>query len=414
MATVFYPDIIGEYIVTPERYETDGVQYVGYFEPATIAPGQVANLYLFVQNTMDVPLEVALALTMPRVGGGLFSSGKEVLRVEDPVVQFQMTEVEAGLLTLPVTTLSAVQPGEHALTLEFKTTSKNRGNRVRPAQSQSKLGSKSLIDNPVGLNLVGSLGATFTETSVKKATFPLKVVGKPQSSERAPKLKHTYQTLWTHDAIGMFNQAIHELNLRQVKLHQELSLEALYATLYAESVSRFADAGLPLRIGEAITLAKILTYSSQYFLGSPERRNGLLAPMWERALEANADTTDALQVVRTAGYYHLLKISIAISFNLIAQAVGRHLWPITERQAVTTHIADSIETGQTLDPDFLYLPLLLAGTYISSKVTLEGENPGHSLALMKKAYESRADLFLDDEMAPASQAYNTILQKVGQ
>ena len=81
-------------------------------------------------------------------------------------------------------------------------------------------------------------------------------------------------------------------------------------------------------------------------------------PIWERALEAEVDTTDGLQVIRTAGYHHLLKLSIAISFGILAKAVGRHYWPLLERQAVTSYIADSIEDGQEIDEDFLYLPLL--------------------------------------------------------
>jgi hypothetical protein len=407
---VSYPDIIGEYIITPERFETEGVQYVGYFEPAKIVPRQVNNLYLFMQNTLDVPIVVNFQATMPRVGSGLFTSGKPVLRVDKPVLQLQLTEAEAGLLTLPVTTTEDVQTGEYMLTLELKVTAKGRGKRVRPAQGRSKLG-KSPIDNTVGLNLASTLGVTFVEKPVKKATFPLAIAGQPQPSERAPKLQHNYQTIWTKDEIDLFNQAIHEINLRQVKLNNELTVEALYATLYGESTSRFADAGLPLRIGEAVILAKILTYSCQFFLNNPDRRNGLLVPIWERALDANADTTDALQVMRTVGYYHLLKLSLAMSFGLVARTVGRQLWSLEERQAVTTHIADSIETGQTLDVEFLYLPLLMAGTLISNKFTLEGEDPGHSLALMKKAHEARPGLFVEDDMAQASKVYSHILKK---
>lgn len=411
---VSFPDVIGEYIITPERFETGGVQYAGYFGPAQIAPQQVTNLYLFLQNVLNVPIEVNIQAAMPRIGSGLFRSGKTMLRVDKPILQLQLTEAEAGMLTLPVTTTEEVETGEYLLTLELKVTPKGRGKRVRPAQAKSKLGSKGPIDNTVGLNLTSTLGVTFVEQPVKKATFPLKIAGQPQPPERAPKLKHNYQTIWTQDQMDLFNQAIHELNLRQVKLNSELTVEALYATLYGESTSRFADVGLPLRIGEAITLAKILTYSCQFFLGNPDRRNGLLVPIWERAFEANADTTDALQVIRTAGYYHLLKLSLAISFGLVARAIGRQVWSLEERQAVAAHIADSIETGQTLDLEFLYLPLLMAGTHISSKFTLEGEDPRHSLALMKKAYEARTDLFLDDDMAQANKVYNHILQKAVQ
>jgi hypothetical protein len=413
-STVSFPDIIGEFIVTPERFETGGVQYVGYFEPAKIAPEQMAHLYLFIQNTLNVPITVNIQVTMPRVGSGIFRSGKPVLKVGKPVIALQLTEAEAGLLTLPVTTAEETQTGEYLLTLEPKVSSKGPGQRVRPPQGKSKLGGKSPIDNIVGLNLAGTLGVTFVEQSVKKATFPLEIAGKPQPAERAPKLGHKYQTIWTKDQMELFNQAIHELNLRQVKLQGELTGEALYATLYGESVARFQDAGLALRIGEAIILAKILTYTCQYFLGNPDRRNGLLVPIWERAFEADIDTSDALRLMRTAGYYHLLKLSIAMSFGLIARGIGRQLWALDERQAVTSHIADSIETGETLDLEFLYLPLLMAGTHISNKLVLEGEDPRHTLALMKKAYEARVDLFLDDDMAQASKAYYHILSKAAQ
>jgi hypothetical protein len=237
------------------------------------------------------------------------------------------------------------------------------------------------------------------------------VAGQPAPPERAPRLKYKYQTIWVQDQLELFNRAIHELNLREVKLKKELTIEALYTTLYAESTTRFADAGLPLRIGEAITLVKILTYGCQYFLSSSERRNGLLVPIWERALEAEVDTTDVLQVIRTVGYYHLLKLSIAISFGVVAKAIGKQAWPLVERQAVTNHIADSIEAGQGLDEEFLYLPLLMAGTHIAHKLKMDGENTRHSLALMKKAYEARPNLFSDDDMIQANKIFSHILKK---
>ncbi|MBI1880492.1 MAG: hypothetical protein HYR94_20125 [Chloroflexi bacterium] len=406
---VFYPDIIGEYIDNPERFETGGMQYTGYFEPSKIAPEQVANLFLFLQNTLNVPLIVNFRAGIPQTTG-LFSGGKPMLKVIEPIFQLKLASAEAGLLTLPVTTTQHVKEGEQTLILELKVNSEGRGQTIRPAQSRSKL-SQGLIDSPVGLNLVSTLGSVYNAKSVKKATFSVKVRGEPDPPERAPRLKHTYQTIWVEDNAQFFNQAIQEINLRQVKLQNELILEGLYTTLYAESVSRFADSGLPLRIGEAITLAKILTYSCQYFLSNPDRYNGLLVPMWERAFEEGLDTTNALDVIRSAGYTHLLKLALAISFGLIAEAVGRQFWPLQERQAVISFVAANIESGQELDPEFLYLPLLMAGTHIAHKIRLEGEDVQHSLALMKKARAARKGLFLDEDMAQASQIFNQIMKK---
>ncbi len=50
---VSYPDIISEYTDSSDRFETGGLQYAGYFEPAKVAPEQVANLFLFLQNTLN-------------------------------------------------------------------------------------------------------------------------------------------------------------------------------------------------------------------------------------------------------------------------------------------------------------------------------------------------------------------------
>ena len=102
---------------------------------------------------------------------------------------------------------------------------------------------------------------------------------------------------------------------------------------------------------------------------------------------------------------------MAISFGVINQAFGRQFWSLEERQAVATHIADSIETAQEMDIEFLYLPLLMAGTQISRKLKLKGENVDHTLALITKARKARTDLFADKDLAQADKVYNHILKK---
>lgn len=403
-----YPDVIGEYIDAPERFATGGLQYAGYFDPKTIAPEQVTNLYLFLQNTYNVPLEAHLNIKVPQ-SGGFLQSKKPLLQVEQPQLELNLAGAEVGLLTIPVTTTGHTESGTHPLTIEVKASTQGKGQRIRPAKSKSRL-DNTFIDSPIGLNLVASLGATYAEKSTKKAEFPLQVAGQPNPPERAPKMQHSYQPVWSKDSHQFFNKAVQELNLREIKLRNELNVEALYVTLYAESTRRFADAGLPLRIGEAIILAKILTYSAQYFLSSANRRNGLLVPIWEHAFEMEVDTTDSLEVIRSVGYYHLLKLSLAISFGIIAKVFKRHFWSREERVAVTTHVAESIDMGQPLDIEFLYLPLLMAGTQIAGKVKLQGEDPNHTLALIKKARQARANLFIDDDMATADRVYNRILQ----
>ena len=116
---VLLPDVIGEYIGEPVRYQTGGIQYAGYFEPVEIAPEQVAHLFLFLQNTFNAPVAVGLKLNIPQTGG-LFRGGRPMLMVQEPLIQLKLASAEAGLLTLPVTTTEHIQEGEHLLTLEVK------------------------------------------------------------------------------------------------------------------------------------------------------------------------------------------------------------------------------------------------------------------------------------------------------
>ncbi len=406
---ISYPDIIGDYLKSTQRFETGGLQYAGYFEPDTLVPGQVTHLYLFLQNTLNVPITVNFQIEVPK-SGGFFSSKKLLLHVEKTAIAIDMAQAEAGLFTLPITTTDHTSEADHPLTIATKVTPKGRGKRIRPSKAVSQLDDK-LIDSPTGLNLVASLGATYTEKSVKKAQFMLKVAGKPDPLQRAPRLQSSYESLWQEENLALFNQAIQELNSRQVKLKDELTVEKLFVNLYGESVGRFADAGLPLRIGEAIVLAKMLTYSCHYFLASPKRSNGLLVPIFEQALAEKADTTDVLHVIRTVGYHHVVRLAAAISFGVIAKSLGRQYWSLEERQAVAEHIADCLESGQNLDVEFLYLPLLMGGTQIATKVQLQGESLVDTVALMKTARDERKRLFIDQDMEKADKIYSRILSK---
>jgi hypothetical protein len=405
---VSFPDVIGDYIEAPQRFNTGGLQYAGYFEPDSIAPEQVANLYLFLQNTLNVPLKVGISVVVPQ-SGGFLKAKHPMLAVDSPEIEVSLAAAEVGLLTLPVTTTEYTESGQQALVIEPKVSTDGRGERVRPNKSKSQLDT-SLIDSPVGLNLVGSVGATYVENAVKKGSFELKVRGQPSPPDRALKMQHNYETIWERKEAEFLNKAVREINLREVKLNNELTVEAIYANLYGESTERFADVGVPLRIGEAIVMAKALTYSSQYFLSDPVRRNGLLVPIWAEALAGDIDTTNSLEVIRKVGFHHLLRLAVATSFGLIAQAFQRQYWSRQERLAVANHIANHVEVGQSLDSDFLYLPLLMAGTQICSKVKLSGEDVSHTLALIKKARKARVGLFADQEMEQADKIFNHILK----
>jgi hypothetical protein len=164
-----------------------------------------------------------------------------------------------------------------------------------------------------------------------------------------------------------------------------------------------------LRIGEAVALGKILTYTVHHFLANSDMQDGLLVPMWELANEFELPTSDPLWVVRHVGFQHLLRLSVALSFGLVRQALGRHPWSVEERRAVTSLIAETVEATQPLQVEFLYIPLLMAAAYISRQITLDGEDSEHSLRLLQKAKAARADVFADPDLEEANLIFDRLM-----
>ena len=117
---------------------------------------------------------------------------------------------------------------------------------------------------------------------------------------------------------------------------------------------------------------------------------------------------------RNVGFHHLLRLSVALSFGLVRQALGSHPWNVEERRAVISLVGDSVESRQTLPPEFLYIPLLMAGAYISQQVILDGEEGEDSRRLLEKAKAARADVFADPDLAEANLIFDRLMDAAPQ
>jgi hypothetical protein len=179
--------------------------------------------------------------------------------------------------------------------------------------------------------------------------------------------------------------------------------------LFVEGQRRFAEASIPLHVGEAIALGKILTYTTRYFMANSDLQDGLLVPIWELASRYDLPTGDPLWVLPNVGFRHLLRLSVALSFGLVGQVLGRQPWNLEERRGVISLVADTVEEAQPLFPEFLYIPLLMAAAYIARQIPLEGEDVGHSLRLLQKAKAARANVFADPDLAEAGQLFDQIM-----
>jgi hypothetical protein len=405
-----YPDIISEYMDASERYETNGVQIFPYLEPAEIPVGGMCNLALFLQSAVDVLVQVTLKPELPQTSR---FRGTPMLAIGQPELSVTLEPGQVGILFVPVRTTPQAKEGRHQVHLHVSATAQEEATRIRSPESAGRFRSQ-LIDDVVGLDLARIVGVPYKTIPTDKISLPLRVRGKVESIDQGQNLATRFQVLWSREDGDRQIDALQEVSQRRANIIDRLQIEPLYVALFVEGQRRFADAGLPLRIGEAVALGKILTYTVQHFLTSGDLQDGLLVPMWELANEYDLPTSDPLWVVRNVGFHHLLRLSVAVSFGLVRQALGRHPWTVEERRAVISLVADSVESRQTLPPEFLYIPLLMAGALISQQVIMDGEEGEDSRRLLEKAKAARADVFDDPDLAEANLIFDRLMDAASQ
>jgi len=400
-----YPDILNEYIDATVRYEVDGLQFVTYIEPKAVTPGDGATLFFYLQNTLDTPLDIEIKVRPPTVGR---LRPQPVLQFAKDIYTHRLPETEVGIMGIPFA-IATVSPGEHTIELEIKVAHPKDAQKVRVSATENPLAALP-INNHIGLGLASVVGIPYTTRNGKKIKLSFSIVNAPAAEVPENSLQENYSKLWDRDIGYLQQQAQQEINKnRAIILNDLKNVEALFVALYAESQQRFADSGLPLRVGEAIAVGKLLTYTCHLFLTTGTLQDGLLVPIWERALFNQYSTEDILQTFRDIGYRHIMRLAAAISMGMIERNVGSLPWSRQEQDGVQEYIVDALEDGLPLEEDFLYLPLMLGAALVLKQVRLPNEDISHTIQLVHKARKARTNLFTDEDTAPADAMYNKFL-----
>lgn len=376
-----YPDVLGDLVDARQRFEVNGVQYVMALDPPAIAPGETTSLRVWLQSCWDMPLQVALTLYLPVQPPAAFSIIQEQTDVP-------LEPAEVGELTIPIATSADLPPGEYLLSTRLGVQFETRGLYVRSQKSEGQLGD-TLLSFHTGLALAATIGLGFVAHTQPEQDLSLPVAGEPQPGP-APDLTPTFVSHWTVADLPIQGKARRYVNEQRLHLQPQLTRQALYLSFLQESQERFRDAGLPLHIGEAIILAKVLTYSAEYFLKHPSRQDGVLVPAYILAYRYNLPVNDPVFLITRADYPRLVRLAISLSFGLLRQRLGRDVWTKVEQLAVADLVTDRVTQGGVLSAEFLYLPLLLGGILINNQVQMPGEDPAQSLKLLAQARQKRA------------------------
>ena len=386
-----YPDVLGDLVEARRRFEVNGVHYMTALEPTTIAPGQMTSLRIWLQSCWDVPVEAVITVHLPTHPSSAFSIIQEQTKVP-------LEAAEVGEVNIPVACAAEVKPGKYSVLVTIGAQFETRGLYVRSQKKEGQL-SDTLLSFTTGMALAATMGLGFVAHTQPEQKLLLHVAGAPQPgstpspSDLSPaerSLTPTFLSHWTVDDLPIQGKARQHVNDQYIYLLPKLTRPALYMAFLEESQERLRDAALALHIGEAIFLAKILTYTAEYFLKHSGWQDVVLVPAYSLAYRHNLPVNDPIFLIARADYARITRLAISLAFGLLRQHLKRDVWTTEEQLAIADLVTDRVERGGLLPAEFLYLPLAVGGLLVADQVTMPGENPAQSLGLLAQARQQRA------------------------
>jgi hypothetical protein len=401
-----YPDLMNDFTDARQRFQSGVVQYLAELPPNPTPAGHVAQMRLILQNMMDVPVGVALHLDLPEPKGRLRRLPKPLFQIFQPDIRLTLENGEVALLTIPISVQLHVPPGEYVCTMHVRSNPVQEGMLIRSEQGANRMGDLK-IRYPQGLGITSITPWGFQAKSAQRQAVPLRV-GEAQESTEDVDFKPHFESLWTPQDWEWVASARREVNDRRIYIMPDLTVEAIYVPLMRESRSVFANCGVQLHIGEAIFVAKILTYTVMYLCDHADWQDCLLVPIYAFAQANEQPTNDVLWLVTQLGYTHVLELATALSFSLVEEALGRQLWAPDEQRALREYLSQCLNEGTELPAEFVYLPLILGGVIVGAEIVIEGEMVSDSLRLLQRAKADRADLFADPDLQELNDAFNRL------
>ncbi len=375
-----YPDVLGDLVDARQRYEVNGVHYVMRLDPPAIAPGGLTHLRVWLQSCWDVPVEAAITLHADK-------RTAESLSVIQQRTDVPLAAAEVGQVNIPIACAAQAEPGEYPLPVTVGVRYETRGLYIRSQKSGGHLG-RTLLNFTTGMALASVVGLGFTARTQPEQELTLRIKGEPESGP-TPDLTPTFISHWTVEELPLWGKAVQYVNDQKLYLLPQITRPALFRAFLEESETRFRDASLPLEIGEAVFVAKILTFTVEYFLKKPEWQDVILTPAYHLAYRFNLAMSDPVFLIVRADYARIARLACSLSFGMLRRRLGRDPWTMEEQLAVTDLIAERVERGGPLPAEFLYLPLILGGLEVTREVLMPGENPAQSIALLARARQKR-------------------------
>lgn len=432
-----YPDILG-YITGGKRHNVNVVQVALGVRPRVVRAGRPFEAVLLVQNASDVNVDVGVLMEVPERDAkkqkGKFTTGKNRLVIG-------LRPAEMGYIKLPVNSQAdTAVDNDYRISMEVKVKSLDKPNRVRLSEGGGQVMLEHL--RPEAVEQVEELSKLNFSTEkrfglrdVLEASFSVM----PGRLGQIAPLQPGWVSLWGMSDLRDQDVLLDRYGQRLIEhALPKLKRDQVFVPLLETTRSQFAAAGYPLILGEAVMIAKLLTYvlemadPKEHTVNSQanaafdiplimqKRIDGISEnippfPLWFDGLVREVARNEELirapaQVVGKLLYPQLLRDTIPYAFDLIKKSTGEDMGSPAEINQYSRQLIQRLEHKSGMDFAHTYMPLVLGGLLVYEQVPLKDEELLQTLRDATEALMER-DGDLTDEDEPILEITKQIINR---
>lgn len=388
-----YPDVLGA-ITGGQRINMEALECALGTFPRQAYINQPVEVVLALQNMVDQTLQLKVAIRLPttdRKGG--------VAVIETPKSQIAITLApgEVGVLRMPVVARPPTQPGkDFPVRVAIRYRESAPGKAIRPPGGG--VPPSILTVSPFKLQVLREIEYAAHKwnesTDIMTVYFDLA----PRRMQQLPgELKPRYETLWTQDAMSKEVEMERKYFDEALEMATSTAYGSIYLSMFDAVEERFGARGLPLHPGEAMAIAKMMTYTVD---DAPTREPDIVVEntRWFRGLcrvlanDSSLLEGDRNEIITKNVFEGVLYESILVAFTILQTRVKEDLGDKQERIGYANRLMTWFAGHGEADLSYVYLPLVLCGLAISRLVRHKSENPWDIYDQLIEAYNGRIRL----------------------
>ena len=404
-----YPDVLGA-ITGGTRINLEHLQCaLGVFPQQTYL-NQPVEIVLILQNMVDQMMQVKVNIQMPKED----RKGRPII-IDTPrkMVTLGLRPGEVGVLHTPVVPKPPTSPGNKLpvrVAVRYRTA--RPGKHVRPFTGgpPPSIVAVSPFKLQVLQDVQFSAETWHQSTDILTTYFDIA----PKVMPDIPReLQARYEALWTHEEMQAIQAPSYEHVAAARRVASGLTRTAIYLFLLDEIEERYAARGIPLHPGEAVALAKMLTYTLDEGL-ELEPGFDMESSQWFQVLcqvlayDEDLEDMDRGELAAKYLFEPAFFDAIILAFSIIEPKVRIDLGTEAERVDYANRAVAWLAGQGEPDLSYVYLPLAMGAILVNELANVRPNNPWTMLEELKQALQGRRRLLIG-EKAPILNMTNRLL-----